>query len=277
MTAIFASNVLNIKQTDGIPYMQFKIFDRTDCIKNAVSTRHGGVSRGDCGTLNLGTSTDDDWENVVENYKRFCNAAGFDINRIVLAKQTHSANVLTVDDSYAGCGVLRERFYDNVDALVTNTPDLPLVIHTADCVPVAFADPVNRAVGNAHCGWRGTFGELAKKTLDVMHSNYGTNPADVIVSVGPCICRECYEVSEDLYNDFLQKFGYTEYIITKDGRFYLDLPMINRQILIDCGVKAGNIAVADVCTCCNSADLYSHRGLGPKRGILGSFISITNT
>ena len=192
----------------------------------------------------------------------------------MLGKQTHSVNVMVADESYAGCGVIRERYYDNVDALVTDIPDLPLVIHTADCVPVAFVDPVNKAIGNAHCGWRGTYGELAKKTLDTMHANYGTNASDVIVAIGPCICVDCYEVSEELYRDFLQKFAYDKYIICNHGKYYLNLPMINRQILVDCGVPLCNIAVADVCTCCNCEDLFSHRGIGPERGILGSFVSI---
>ena len=275
MIGIFTSDILHIEERNGVPYMKFKIFDGVDCVKNAISTRYGGVSAGDTlSSLNLGTSTADDWDNVVENYRIFCSATGFDVDRVVLAKQTHSANVLVVDDSFAGCGVMRERTYDNIDALITDTPNLPLVIHTADCVPVAIVDPVHRAIGNAHCGWRGTFGELAKATLDAMAERYGTRPQDVVVAIGPCICVDCYEVSEELYIDFLKKFGYTEYILTKDGRYYLNLPMINKQILIDCGVPRDNIAVSDVCTCCECEHLFSHRGLGAGRGILGTFVSI---
>ena len=271
---IFTSDILHIEECNGIPYMKFKIFDDMPWLHTAISTRHGGVSQGGCAGLNLGTSTVDSMDNVVRNYEIFCNAAGFDINRIVLAKQTHSANVMVADESHAGCGVLRERHYDNVDALVTSLPNLPLVIHTADCVPVAFADGANHVIGNAHCGWRGTFAQLAKVTLDKMHDLYGTKPCDVKVAIGPCICVDCYEVSEELYRDFLQKFAYDKYIICNHGKYYLNLPMINRQILIDCGVPLCNIAVADVCSCCNSDDLFSHRGIGPERGILGSFVCI---
>lgn len=272
---ILTSDILHIEEHNGVPYMKFKIFDNISCVKNAISTRHGGVSTGDAlSSLNLGTSTSDNWDNVVENYRVFCDAVGYDINRIVLAKQTHSVNVMEVDDDFAGCGVMRERHYDNIDALITDTPDLPLVIHTADCVPVAIVDPVHKAIGNAHCGWRGTFGELAKRTLDAMRERYGTRVEEVVVAIGPCICVDCYEVSEELYVDFLQKFGYTEYIINKDGRFFLNLPMINSRILADCGVPENSIAVADVCTCCEREHLFSHRGLGAGRGILGTFISI---
>jgi YfiH family protein len=269
------SDVMNIHQKEDVIYLSFKIFDDIDFINTAVSTRYGGVSKGETfSSMNLGTSTKDNWDDVVKNYNIFCDAAGFDVKRLVLAKQTHTANVLKVDESYAGCGVLRERFYTDIDALITNQKNLPLVIHTADCVPVVFADIKNKAIGNAHCGWRGTYGCLAKETLKAMHENYGTKPEDVIVTIGPCICVDCYEVSKELYEDFLKKFGYSDYILNKDEKYYLNLPMINRQILIDMGVPSNNIAVSDICTCCECKHLYSHRGLGPERGIFANIISI---
>ncbi len=258
-----------------VPYLSFDILDKIPFVKNAVSTRHGGVSQGETySSLNLGTGTADDRESVIENYRRFCAATGFDINRLVLAKQTHCANVRVVTESDAGKGVLRERDYDDVDALITNVPRLPLVIHTADCVPVAIVDTKNRAIGNAHCGWRGTYASLAKIMLESMGREYGTKPENAVVAIGPCICEKCYEVSRDLYEDFAAKFGYDDCISEHGGRYYLNLPGINRRILIDCGVNSENIAVSDICTCCNCKDMFSHRGLGPKRGIIGSFLEI---
>ncbi len=258
-----------------VPYLSFKIFDGVPFVKNAVSTRHGGVSQGDTySSLNLGTGTEDDRECIIENYRRFCAAAGFDIGRLVLAKQTHSANVRVAEESDAGKGVVRMRDYDNVDALITDVPRLPLVIHTADCVPVALVDTKNRAIGNAHCGWRGTYASLAMVMLEAMGSEYGTKPESVVAAIGPCICEKCYEVSRDLYDDFASKFGYDDCIREHGGRYYLNLPMINRRILIDCGVREDSIAVSDICTCCNREDMFSHRGLGPKRGIIGSFLEI---
>ncbi len=272
---MFKSDVLNIHKCCDVVYLSFKIFDNVDFVKTAVSTRYGGVSNeGAYASMNLGTSTDDDWSNVVQNYKIFCDAAGFDINRLVLAKQTHTANVLKADTAHAGCGVLKERFYDNVDALITNECNLPLVIHTADCVPVVFADTKNKAIGNAHCGWRGTYASLCVKTLKQMQINYATNPKDVLVSIGPCICVDCYEVSKQLYDDFMAQFGYHKYILQRGGKYYLNLAMINRQMLIEAGVPEQNIAVADICTCCECEHLYSHRGLGPTRGIFSNIISI---
>lgn len=269
------SDVMRILTKDGVTFMRFKIFDGLDFINHAVSTRHGGVSDGEClKTLNLGFKTDDDPKNVVENYRRFCRAAGFDENRLVFAKQTHSANVRLATQSDCGKGIFRERDYTDVDASVTNEVNVPLVIHTADCVPVAFADVKNKAIGNAHCGWRGMFDRLAEVTLKKMQAEFGTEPQDVVCTIGPCICKKCYEVSEDLYVKFKEKFGYGDAICAEGGKYFLDLALINKHILTECGVLEKNIAVCDLCTCCNRDDLFSHRGLGAKRGLLSSIISI---
>lgn len=269
------SEVMRFEDVNGVTVLRYKIFDKYDFINHAVSTRKGGVSSGEAlASLNLGLSTGDNPENILENYKRFCNAAGFDINSAVTAKQTHSDNIRIVTDSDRGKGTVRQRDYDNIDALITDIPGIPLVVHMADCVPVTFADTKNRAVGNAHCGWRGTYKELACKTLSAMVQNYGTNPADVVCAIGPCICGKCYEVSRELYDDFKEKFGFDDATLCIRGKYYLDLALINRHLLERCGVPAENIVVSDICTCCNCDEMYSHRGLGKERGILASIICI---
>lgn len=269
------SKVMRICTKNGVTFLKYKIFDSVPFINHAVSTRHGGVSKGkELKSLNLGFKTDDKKENVTENYKRFCAAADFDVNSLVFAYQTHSANVRIVSKDDCGKGIFKERDYTDIDALITNIPDISLVIHTADCVPLAFADTVNKVIANAHCGWRGTFGMLAVKTLNEMSENFGTDPQNVICTIGPCICSKCYEVSEDLYLDFKNKFNYDNAIFEKDNKFFLDLALINKIMLINAGVREENIAVSDLCTCCEKKDLYSHRGLGPKRGLISSVISI---
>ena len=269
------SQNMHILQKNGVTFLKHKIFDDVSFINHAVSTRHGGVSEApELKSLNLGFKTADSKENVTENYRRFCEAADFDINSLVFAKQTHSDIVRFADKKDLGKGIFKERDYTDVDASITNISGISLVIHTADCVPVAFADPVNKAIGNAHCGWRGTFKELSKKTLNEMSARFGTNPKDVICAIGPCICTNCYEVSQDLYIEFKNKFHFDDAIIQKEEKFYLNLPLINKHILTEAGVKEENIAISDLCTCCEKNDLYSHRGLGPKRGLISSVICI---
>jgi len=268
------SSVMRIGSRNNVVYLKYKIMDCcTRYINHAVSTRHGGVSKGEAlASLNLGFNTHDTKENVTENYERFCKATGFKSNNLVFGSQTHSTNVLYVTEDYSGKGIYREKDYTDIDALITDRPGVALVIHTADCVPVNFVDTKNIAIGNAHCGHRGTYGELAKKTLDAMTEKFGTNPEDVICTVGPAICGMCYEVSEDLYEKFMTKFGYKDAIYKKDDKYHLDLMLINKHILEEQGVKS--IAVSDLCTKCNTHDLYSHRGLGPERGLISSVIEI---
>ena len=262
-------------QKGQIKLLKFKALDNLEYINHTVSTRCGGVSSKDgLESLNLGTYTADSIENVRENYRLFCSFAGYDEKRLVLGNQTHSLNVRYATSADSGKGIFLERDYTDVDALITDEKNLPLVIHTADCVPVSFIDTKLKVIGAAHCGWRGTIGELSRKTIEAMINKFGTNPEDIVSTVGPCICQMCYEVSEDLYNDFLNKFGKNEALIKKDLSYYIDLAMINKQILIKCGVKEDNIIVSDLCTCCNTDILYSHRGQGPKRGIFASVLEI---
>lgn len=258
-----------------MPYYTFSELDNKeyDFIRFAVSTREGGVSKGDAlKSLNLGSKTKDSIENVRENYIRFCDSLKFTTKNVVLGNQTHSENVRLATHIDAGKGVFIERDYTDVDALITNEKNLPLAIHTADCVPVTLIDTKNKAIGNAHCGWKGTFSCLASKTLFEMGKHFKTEPKDVTAIIGPCIHKCCYEVSEDLFLKFSEKFRDSSIIFEKDNKFFLDLPNINRKILRDAGTQ--KILVSDLCTCCNKDIFYSHRGLGEGRGIFATFIEI---
>lgn len=267
------SDVFSIYKKGDMVYLRHKIFENIPNVNQAVSTRHGGVSQGEhTRSMNLGFNTCDTKENVTENYRIFCKMTGFPVERLVFAYQTHSDNVREVTDADCGKGIFRDKDYTDIDALVTNCKNVPLVIHTADCVPVSFFDPVNIAIGNAHCGHKGTYLRLAVKTLKAMQDCYGTKPKDVICSIGPAICDRCYEVSKDLYEKFKEEFGYDDAIYIKDNKYYLNLMEINRHQLADIGVT--KISVSDLCTCCEKEDLFSHRGLGIGRGLLSSVISI---
>ena len=265
------SNIFNVYSDGDVVFLRHKILDGLVGVNHAVSTRHGGVSTGeDVRSMNLGFNTCDTKENVTENYRIFCKSAGFDDKRLVFAYQTHSANVRYVTDADCGKGIYKERDYTDVDALITDCKNVPLVIHTADCVPVAFYDTVSGAIGNAHCGHRGTFARLAVKTLEEMESKFGTNPKDVICAIGPAICDSCYEVSYDLYEKFKAEFGYDDAIYTKKSKYYLNLMKINELMLKEKGVEM--FSVSDKCTCCEKDDLFSHRGLGKGRGLISSII-----
>ncbi len=266
---------MNIIDNEGVLYLEFKALKKYDFVKQATSTRIGGVSVSNgLSALNLGTYTSDDIENVKQNYHLFCKAAGFDETRLVLGNQSHSVNVRYATPADCGKGIYSKRDYTDVDALITDYANLPLVIHTADCVPVTFTDTRKKVIGAAHCGWRGTFGRLSARTIDRMAKSFGTLAADLVCTLGPAICQQCYEVSADLFERFVCEFGRCDALVCKNGAFYIDLCAINRQVLIECGVQPENIHISDLCTACNKDYLYSHRGLGPERGIFSTVIEL---
>jgi len=270
-----SSKVMRSFSKNGVKVLKFTALDAFSHINHAVSTRDGGVStQKELSSMNLGTHTSDSIDNVRENYKRFCDASGFDAQRIVLGNQTHSANIRYATEDDMGKGVFRDRDYTDVDALVTDIRNLPLVIHTADCVPVSFVDMKGRAIGNAHCGWKGTYHSLASLTAKELYDRFGVPAKDLFCTIGPCICADCYEVSKELYDDFVLKFGKRETLVCKNDRYYIDLPGLNKELLIEYGVKKDNIVLSDICTCENTDLLYSHRGQGPERGIFASFLEL---
>ena len=167
-------------------------------IEHCFTTRLGGLSTGMFDSLNLSFTRGDDEEKVLENYKRVAEAIGAEAGQIVTTDQTHTTNVLRVGKKQCGIGVTRKRPYTDVDGLITNEPNVVLATFYADCVPLYFVDPVHRAIGLSHSGWRGTVNRMGKETLIAMNREFGTEAHDVIAAIGPSICQDCYEISQDV-------------------------------------------------------------------------------
>ena len=148
----------------------------------------------------------------------------------------------------------------------------------ADCVPLYFLDPVKKVIALSHSGWRGTVGKIGKKTVELMHDNFGSDPADILAAVGPSVCQDCYEVSADVIDRFKEVFdrsAWDELFYEKpDGKYQLDLWKANEKIFLEAGIRKDHIAVTNVCTHCNSEILYSHRAMGDKRGNLCAFLAL---
>ncbi|MBR7132173.1 MAG: peptidoglycan editing factor PgeF [Clostridia bacterium] len=269
------SNNLTIVKKGDLQYIQFPKLARLDCVRHIFSTRHGGVSKGEFASMNLSFSRDDR-ETVLKNYEILCGAVGIDTANLVLSHQTHTNNVLCVDKSHCGTGVALEPFSD-IDGLITNVPGVALVTQYADCTPLLFCDPVKRVIATSHSGWRGTVKQIGKVTVEKMVSCYGCDTKDIIAAIGPCIGKCCYEVDDPVYELFLVIPDFdTEGVITVKGggKYMLDLAEANRRILIGAGIKPTNIDVSDICTCCNSEHLHSHRATGGKRGNLAAIIEL---
>ena len=180
------------------PIIQVPSFLELRGIKHGFTTRIGGVSKGIYKSLNLGIHLEDDRENVLENYRRVGEALGIDINRISCPDQVHKTNILVATEEDAGDGIARERTHFEIDAQITNVPNLPLIVYTADCVPILLADPVSRVVGTVHAGWRGTLAGIAAMTVEKMVEVYGCLPENIMAAIGPSIGPDNYEVDEEV-------------------------------------------------------------------------------
>lgn len=267
---------LTLHQVNDVPFYTFPSLDRLDCVAHGVSTRLGGVSQGCFESMNLSFGRGDDDDCVKENFNRFCNAIGVPMERTVISHQTHSINVRCVDEKDAGSGVVREREYDDVDALVTNIPNIPLCTLYADCVPLFFADPVKRVVATAHSGWRGTVHKIGAETVKVMQTKYGCNIRDVHAGIGPSIGFCCFEIDEPVFKEFSSLSFFDEKcgISNGNGKYHVNLWEVNKRILLEVGILEENISVTDVCTKCNPDVLWSHRITGPERGSLAGMIML---
>lgn len=266
----------SIKFGNGIPYISFNALEQTGMVVNAFSTRQGGVSVGCLESMNLGFNRGDLDENVLKNHKIFAKAVGFPYENIVTTNQTHTANVRVVTKEDCGKGIAKDRDYSDVDGLITNVPGIVLTTYYADCVPLYILDPVNKAIGLSHSGWKGTVNRIGENTLKLMNENYGTNPKDVICCIGPSICQDCYEISEDVANEFINEFGKNNKILYNkgNGKYQLNLWESVKQVFLDAGVEYDNIYTTDICTCCNKDELFSHRGHHGKRGNLAAFLML---
>ncbi|MDR5659357.1 peptidoglycan editing factor PgeF [Serpentinicella sp. ANB-PHB4] len=270
------SKKLNIHKNSDVTYFTFPSFDQYAFIKHGFSTRLGGVSEGIYASMNLSFTVGDKKENVLENYRRFCNALGIDYKNLVLSSQTHGNAVRVVTKEDMGKGITKVRDYDHIDGLITNEPNLALVTHYADCVPLFFLDPEKKVVGVAHAGWKGTVGKIGEKMIDRFKDHYGSNPEDILVGIGPSIGVCCYEVSGDVIEQF-KKLGPEDkkwWIDKRNDKYQIDLWGLNRTILERRGVKTNNITVTDICTRCNKEYLFSHRGHLGKRGGLAAVIQL---
>ena len=270
-------NSTRINFKDNVPYISYRALADIKWLKNGFSTRLGGVSEGVLSTMNLGFGRNDLPENVVKNHEIIANAIRFNPENIVASKQTHTTNVKIVSKKDCGKGIYRERDYDDVDGMITNEKGIVLATYFADCVPLYMVDTKNKAIGLSHSGWRGTVGKIGKVTLDLMKETYGTNPKDVIACIGPSICSDCYEVSEDVATEFEAAFKGREkdILINKgNGKYQLDLWECNYIIFKECGVYEENIHMPDICTCHNMEMMFSHRATQGRRGNLAAFLSI---
>lgn len=267
-------NVPEMQKERELVYFTFPSLAETNAVEHLFTTRFGGVSSGHLGTMNLSYTRGDEKACVDENFRRIGELLGYGVENFVFTDQTHTANVRRVGKEDCGKGLVCPRDYAEVDGLVTNEEGIVLSAFFADCVPLYFVDPVKRAIGLAHSGWRGTVQKIGKNTVKKMQEEFGSRREDIIAAIGPSICADCYEVSEDVAEAFLESFhGKVPFLHAKgNGKYQLDLWEANRWVLLEAGLLEKNISETDLCTCCNPELFFSHRASGGKRGNMGAFL-----
>lgn len=270
--------IIKRNREGDVLYLTYPMLEETGAVVHGFSTRMGGVSQGHLSSMNLGFGRGDEEENVRENFRRIAAAIGFSPENLVLSQQTHTTNVQVVTEKDRGRGFTKPLGWTDVDGLVTDVPGIVLATFYADCVPLFFADPVRKAVGLSHSGWRGTVGKIGKVTVDTMVREYGSRPEDILAAVGPSICQKCYEVSEDVILEFQknyeEQFWDSLYYRKENGKYQLNLWRANELVFLEAGILPEHISIADICTCCNPELLYSHRASQGKRGNLAAFLGI---
>lgn len=269
---------MHVNEKEGVTFLTYPAFEEMPEIVHGFSTRLGGVSEGIYSSMNLSFTRGDKEEAVKENYRRISSAMGFAMENIVTSDQTHTANVRRVTEEDRGNGITKPRPYKDVDGMITNVPGIVLATFYADCVPLYFVDPVQKAIGLSHSGWRGTVSKIGKITVEKMSEEYGTRPEELYAAVGPSICQKCYEVSEDVAEEFRRafdpKYWNTLFYKKENGKYQLNLWEANRIVLLESGIPEDHISMPNLCTCCNPEFLFSHRASKGKRGNLGAFLGI---
>ncbi len=266
---------MNVHQNGDVVWLSFPGMDKEDWCLNVFSTRMGGTSTGHLASMNLsfGREGPGNEETVRENFRRLGAAAGFAPENLILSDQTHTTNVRRVGRKDRGTGFLRPLNWTDVDGFITDEPECVLSTFYADCVPLYFADPRHRAIGLSHSGWRGTAQKMGAQTIRAMGEAFGTRPEDLRCGIGPSICRDSYEVGEDVAGYFREEF----LVDRGNGKFLLDLWAANKAVLIEAGVRAEHIEISNLCTACNPDLLFSHRASRGRRGNLGAFLMIRQT
>jgi YfiH family protein len=158
------------------------------------------------------------------------------------------------------------------DAVITDRQGVVIGVKVADCVPVLLYDRKRKVAGAVHAGWRGTAGQILKKTLNVMSAQFGSSPLDIITAVGPCIRECCYSVGEDVREALLNTVDDGSFGSIKKEKCCIDLASINIEHAISLGVDRHNIWKSEECTSCNPDRFYSYRYARGTTGRQGGFI-----
>ncbi len=266
-------NRLKSFQQDELHYFHFDTLPDNGVARHAVFSRRGGVSAAPFDSLNMSMSVPDERERVYANRRRVYGLFGRDTDSVVHAHLVHGADVARVTQANNGTWV------EHVDGLITDEPGCVLSMNFADCTPIFLYDPRRRAIGLGHAGWRGTMVDLPGAMVRAMGQQFGSDPADLVAAVGPCIGPCCYEVGEEVIDSVEKAFAAPGDLLRETNRngakgrtAHFDLPEANRVNLTNAGVQA--IEMFGICTACRTDLFFSHRAERGRTGRFGTVFAL---
>ena len=263
------------ERKNGAHYLTSPLFDRYG-ISHMFTTKDGGVSEGVFASLNMSVGVGeirDSRENVEKNHEIAAISLCSRYEDVTRTWQTHSNVVKQVNADDRGRVFTPDTDGIGVDGLVTAQNGILLSIRMADCVPVLLYDTVNEVCAAIHSGWRGTLGEITSNAIGLMSENFNTKPSNLIAAIGPSAKGCCYEVGEEVYNDFITKNSlYSKAFERRDGKIWLSVGELVELQLLSLGVDSEKISVCPLCTICNPGLFFSHRRQGTARGTMAAFI-----
>ncbi len=217
-------------------------------------------------------------EDVLKDRRKVCRVLGINFLLLTAGEQVHGARIVKAGEEERGRGTLSsEGAIRQADGFISNVPGVPLTILTADCIPIFVLDPVRKAIGLVHAGWRGTLCRVTESVVMMMGEEYGSRPEELIVALGPSIGPCCYEVGEEVVSAFQEQFtDWPSFISSKlaGERWILDLWEATRLQLIRVKVKDDNIINIRMCTSCHNDVFFSRRRDGSPAGRMMSLMML---
>ncbi len=273
-------NVIHVKK-DGIEYLQFRrLLEYKDIINHAYSL---GINMNFRTSKITGELPKEEYENNLKDYDKLCKAIGCNYKNLVKGIQKHTNNVKVVTKKInKDAPDFRNKEYENIDGLITNTPNIVLASTSADCISLLLFDPVKKVIANVHSGWKGTLQRISIKTVEKMLSDFNCNPEDIICCICPSIRKCHFEVEKNVKDMFEEEFkdlgedNLKEIIEEKipDKKWLIDTVLINKIILERKGLEKENIIDSKICTMCNPEILHSYRAERENYGLNTALIEL---
>lgn len=250
--------------------LQFGLF-QDDCnISHFVTTRSGGVSKGEYASMNTGAYCGDASDAVTRNREILCHCLSISPDRLFVPYQSHEDKILFVGKSFLSLSTGEQKNEMHaVDAMITDQPSVCIAVTTADCVPVLLYAPDRKVVAAVHAGWRGTVLQIVYKTVQAMIRSFGCDPSCMKAVIGPSICYHHFEVGEEVADSFRNAGIFSSGVIdypTGNGKPHINLSEANKRQLLQNGLCEANVEQCALCTYESNELLFSARRQGAYSG-----------